>query len=104
MPAEFAPQQGMLLIWPTRPGSWGVDPSAAQAAFCEIMRAASRSERVYLLANGAHLNEARMAAGDYATVMEIESDDAWARDVGPTFVINGKTIRGNQLEVQCLGR
>ncbi len=94
MPAEFSPQQGMLLIWPTRPGSWGVNPTAAQAAFCEIMRAASRSERVYLLADGAHLNEARATAGDYATVIEIESDDAWARDIGPTFVTNGQTVRG----------
>ncbi len=94
MPAEFSPQQGVLLIWPTRPGSWGVDPTSAQTAFCEIIRAASRSEQVYLLADGVHLNEARAAAGDYATVIEIESDDAWARDVGPTFVTNGQTVRG----------
>jgi len=94
MPAEFSSQQGVLLIWPTRPGSWGVDPTAAQNAFCEIIRTASKSERVYLLADNAHLNEARAAAGDYATIIEIESDDAWARDVGPTFVTNGTSVRG----------
>ena len=43
MPAEFAPQSGVLLVWPVRPGSWGIDPRAAQETFCAVMRAASRS-------------------------------------------------------------
>jgi len=94
MPAEFAPQQGVLLIWPARPGSWGIDPGAVQAAFCEIMRTASRSEKVFLLAGKAHLAEAQAAAGTFAGVLEIESDDAWARDTGPTFVTDGQSVRG----------
>ena len=79
MPAEFAPQSGVLLVWPVRPGSWGIDPRAAQEAFCAVMRAASRSERVYLLADAAHIEEARAQAGEYATVLEVETNDAWAR-------------------------
>lgn len=94
MPAEFAPHDGVLLVWPTRPGSWGIDPSAAQDAFCEIMRAASRSERVYLLADKAHLEDAVAKAGAFAAVLEIPSDDAWARDIGPTFVTDGARVRG----------
>ena len=94
MPAEFAPQDGVLLAWPVRPGSWGVDPGAAQKAFCEIVRVSSRSERVYLLADTAHLEEARAQVGEYATIVEIETDDAWARDIGPTFVSNGQEARG----------
>ena len=94
MPAEFAPQDGVMLVWPVRPGSWGLDPRAAQRAFCELMRAASRSERVYLLADAAHLEEAWAQAGESATVLEIKTDDAWARDIGPTFVTNGREVRG----------
>ena len=94
MPAEFAPQDGVLLVWPVRPGSWGIDPSAAQRAFCDIMREAAKSERVYLLVDSAHLHEARMQAGGFATILEIETDDAWARDIGPTFVTNGDEVHG----------
>lgn len=94
MPAEFAPQDGVLLVWPVRPGSWGIDPSAAQRAFCEIMREAAKSERVYLLADAAHIDEARAQAGAFATILEIKTDDAWARDIGPTFVTNGSEVRG----------
>ena len=94
MPAEFSPQDGALLVWPIRAGSWGVDPAAAQRAFCEVMRAVSRSERVYLLADAAHVEEARARAGEFATILEIETNDAWARDIGPTFVTNGREARG----------
>jgi agmatine deiminase len=94
MPAEFAPQRGVLLVWPVRPGSWGKDPTAGQRAFCEIMREASKSEHVFLLADAAHIAQARAQAGEYATIIEIESDDAWARDFGPTFVSNGIEVRG----------
>ena len=94
MPAEFAPQEGVLLVWPVRPGSWGIDPSSAQEAFVEIMREAAKSERVFLLAGREHIELARAQAGEYATILEIETDDAWARDIGPTFVSNGTCVRG----------
>ncbi|MCE5188504.1 MAG: agmatine deiminase [Eubacteriales bacterium] len=94
MPGEYAPQDGVLLVWPVRAGSWGVDPRAAQRVFCEVMRVCSRSERVFLLADKAHFEEAQKQAGAYATVLEIETNDAWARDIGPTFVTNGHEVRG----------
>ncbi len=94
MPAEFSPQDGVLLVWPVRAGSWGRNPTAAQTAFCEMMRVASRSERVFLLADAEHIEEARAKAGKFAAVLEIETDDAWARDIGPTFVTNGTQARG----------
>lgn len=94
MPAEFEPQSGVLLVWPVRAGSWGCNPAAAQDAFCAVMRAASRSERVLLLADRVHFGEAQAMAGAYATVLEIETNDAWARDIGPTFVTNGRETRG----------
>ena len=94
MPAEYAPQDGVLLVWPVRAGSWGINPCAAQRAFCEVMRIAGRSERVFLLAGAAHLAEARAQAGEFATILEIETNDAWARDIGPTFVTNGTEVRG----------
>lgn len=92
MPAEYAPHRGTLMIWPVRPGSWGKDPSEAQAAFVRVFEAIAKSEDLFILAGADHLEEARAAVAHIprATVLEIDSDDAWARDVGPTFVGNGK--------------
>ena len=96
MPAEFAPHRATVLIWPVRPGSWGRDPSAAQKAFLDVISEIARGEQVYLLAGSGDLAAARAAVRDISrvTVLEIASDDAWARDVGPTFVTDGKTLRG----------
>ena len=90
MPAEYAPHEGTLLIWPVRPGSWPHGGRAAQRAFCQIMEALLPREKVWLLADRDHLAEARSAAPAGVEVLEIDSDDAWARDVGPTFLIDGQ--------------
>lgn len=92
MPAEYAPHRGTLMIWPVRPGSWGKDPTAAQKAFLRVFEAIAESEDLYILAGPEHLEEARRAVAHIprATVLCIDSDDAWARDVGPTFVRNAE--------------
>ncbi len=90
MPGEFEPHDGCLMIWPTRPGSWNYGGKAAQQAFCAVMEAIGASEPVYLLADKQHLVQARAQSPANVTVLEIETDDAWARDVGPTFVIDDK--------------
>lgn len=96
MPAEFATHSATVLIWPVRPGSWGRDPSVAQRAFLDVIREIAKEEDVYLLAGAEDAAAARAAVADLPriTVHEIESDDAWARDIGPTFVTDGKTLRG----------
>ena len=96
MPAEFAPHRATVLIWPVRPGSWGRDPSAAQKAFLDVITEIAQGEEVYLLAGSADFAAAKTAVANLprVTVLEIESDDAWARDVGPTFVTSGNTLRG----------
>lgn len=94
MPAEFSEHEGTILIWPVRPGSWGRSPKKAQEAFLKIIRETAAGETVYLLADERHLEEARQAAGKYANILPIETDDAWARDIAPTFVTDGRTLRG----------
>ena len=94
MPAEYAPHTGTLLIWPTRPGSWGKDPSKAQEAFVKIAEALAPHEKVYFLADNEHAEEAKSSLGKNAEVLKIPTNDAWARDVGPTFVTNGHDVRG----------
>ena len=100
-PAEYEPHLGTLMIWPERPGSWGKDPSGAEAAFSEIIAELLKVEKVFLLVRGEalpavkqklekKLSETPEAASGMAarlSLIEMETDDAWARDVGPTFVL-----------------
>ena len=88
MPGEFEPHHGCIMIWPTRPGSWIYGGMAAKKVFAEIAGIIAESEKVYMITSHEFFHEARTALDERIEVVEIESDDAWARDVAPTFVKN----------------
>ncbi len=97
MPGEFEHHKGCIMIWPIRPGSWKIDSSAARAEFLSIAKEISSSEELYMLTDAEHVKEVEYATSQYPSihVLEIESDDSWARDVGPTFVVNkDRNVRG----------
>lgn len=90
MPGEFEPHQGCIMIWPGRPGSFGDDAEQARIAFANVAEAIADSETVYMLSDGDMIDSALTMLSPRIHVMAMSSDDSWARDVGPTFVVNGK--------------
>ena len=95
MPAEFEPHMGCWMLWPERGDTWRLGAKPAQAAFIDVARAISTFEPVSVGASRGQWENARSALPEAVRVVEISSDDAWMRDVGPTVVINnGGTIRG----------
>ena len=50
MPAEYAPHNGTIIIWPKRPGSWIYGARRAREAFAEVICAIAESEQAYVLA------------------------------------------------------
>ena len=123
MPGEFEKHQGCIMIWPVRPGSWIYGGKAAKKVFAKIAAIIAESEHVYMLADHEHVKEAceylreaqeylkeaqkqknpKDIEADFVDtcvnrgidVVEIDSDDAWARDVAPTFVKNAEgVVRG----------
>ena len=95
MPGEFEPHRGCVMIWPERPGSWGRDATCARQAFCQVAEAIAESEEVIMLAGAGQVKNVRALLPEKIQVLEINSDDSWARDVGPTFVVNKKRqVRG----------
>ena len=95
MPGEFEPQDGVLLIWPKRPGSWPYEAKEAGKVFAEIANKLAETEKVYMLTEPETEAVARELLCENVEILTIPTDDAWARDVGPTFVVNGQgQVRG----------
>ena len=90
MPAEFAPHDGCLMIWPERGDSWQYGAYAARRAFIQVMRTIAESEKLTVLCSEGQYDNARAQLPDAVRLVVMETDDAWARDVGPTFVIDGR--------------
>jgi len=89
MPAEFEPHDGCWMAWPQRPDNWRLDAGPAQEAFAAVAAAIAASEPVTVAASPRQAERARSLLPASVRVVEIESDDAWMRDIGPSFVVDG---------------
>ncbi|RMR22264.1 agmatine deiminase [Pseudomonas syringae group genomosp. 3] len=122
MPAEWAPQTQVWMVWPERPDNWRLGGKPAQAAHVAIAKAIARFEPVTVAVSAAQYDNARfepvtvaVSAAQYDNararldmpnirVVEMSSNDAWVRDSGPTFVINDRgELRGVNWEFNAWG-
>lgn len=104
MPGEFEPHEGCLMIWPRRPGSWPFGARAARNAFAAVARSICRSETLWMLVWPEDLPEARRLLPPSVRLVPLRTDDAWARDVGPTFLLNREgVLRGVNWEFNAWG-
>lgn len=90
MPGEFEPQEEIFMIWPERPDTWRNGGKPAQEAFTNVAEAINRFEPVTVLASCRQYVNARNRLSDGIRVIEVETDDSWVRDSGPTFVKDDK--------------
>ncbi|MGT2930493.1 agmatine deiminase [Streptococcus dentasini] len=93
MPAEYAPQDKVFMIWPERPDNWRNGGKPAQKAFADVARAISRFTNMNVLVSAQQFQNCRRQLPPEITVYEVSSNDAWVRDCGPTFVIDGQGRR-----------
>ena len=144
MPAEFSEHDGTIIIWPVRPGSWGVNPENAQKAFSSVIKNIAITEKVIVIAepgskvaveealrrnitssiSAEPVTESSSSAKNASTdgnslpvregsetgnilknisVLEIPTDDSWARDTAPTFITNGRKVRGVSWQFNAWG-
>jgi agmatine deiminase len=88
MPGEFEPHAGCWMLWPERPDVWRENGRPAQAAFIEVASAIARFEPVWMGVSAASYPIARTQLPSSVELIELEYNDAWMRDNGPTFVVN----------------
>ena len=106
MPAEFEPHDGTIMIFPERPGSWVYGALPARKIFVQMISELAKHERVFLAVSGDSRPEAeRMLAGvQNIALLDIPTDDAWARDTAPTFVRNESgEVRGIDWQFNAWG-
>ena len=99
-PAEWAPQDGVLLAWPHEGTDWADDLSAVEDTYVALVTAIARFEvamvcvasdalearaRARLSEAGANLSRVRFVRAEY--------DDTWLRDSGPITLTDGRAFR-----------
>jgi len=95
MPGEFEPHTGCWMLWPERSDNWREAARPAQHSFVAVATAIASFEPVSVGASASHYETARSMLPPNIRVIELAHDDSWMRDVGPTFVVNGRGgVRG----------
>ena len=104
MPAEFEPHAGTWMLWPERPDVWRNRARFAQQAYCEVAAAIARFEPVWMGVSAQSYATARQMLPASVEVIRLDYNDAWARDNGPTFVINDSgEVRGVDWDFNAWG-
>ena len=88
LPAEWEPQDAVLLAWPHGKTDWAEYLDEVQAVYDQIIRAIIRFERVILVAPEAESLQGRWPA-DRVQIHPVPTNDTWARDFGPITVMEG---------------
>ncbi|MFE0535083.1 agmatine/peptidylarginine deiminase [Streptomyces nigra] len=88
MPPEWAPHERTWMAWPGPNPTFATDAelAAARTAWAEVARAVTRFEPVTMVHGPGQAASARELLGPGVELTESELDDAWMRDIGPTFV------------------
>lgn len=94
MPAEWAPHERTWMAWPGPNPTFAGDGELAdaRAAWAAVARAVRRFEPVTVIAGIGQSVSARELLGPDIDVVERDLDDAWMRDIGPTFVTDGTRL------------
>jgi agmatine deiminase len=95
MPGEFEAHGGCWMAWPERPDNWRLAAGPAQEAFAAVAEAIAVSEPVTVAVSDGQFERCRAMLSPSIRVLEISTDDAWMRDIGPSFLTNGRgELRG----------
>jgi agmatine deiminase len=104
MPAEFEPHAGCWMAWPERLDNWRLGAAPAQRAFAAVAEAINASEPVTMTASSSQLERCRSMLSPSIRVVELSSDDAWMRDIGPSFLTkSGARLRGVDWQFNAWG-
>ena len=101
MPAEWQPHSKTWMAWPTSGYTLGDtedDWHEARSTWAAVANAIVRFEPVSMLCQIEDLEIARTYLDERVELIEAALDDAWMRDIGPTFVRNresGELVAAN---------
>ena len=89
MPHEGVPQERLWLAWPSKGytlGDTAADAETARRTWAAVANAAARFEPVTVVVDPLDVGIARHYLSKHVDLRVRELDDAWMRDIGPTFV------------------
>lgn len=92
MPPEWGKHERTFISWPVKSSMcFPDDHESVCQGYTDIIKAIAEFEPVTVVVNPDEMEAVeRLVGGPGITLLPIEHSDAWLRDNGPTFVVNGE--------------
>ena len=92
LPAEWEPQDAVLLAWPHRNSDWADLLDEVVPVYLELARQISRFERVIIISPEPDAVHAQLARAGIVSnqihLLDIPTNDTWIRDFGPITIVD----------------
>ncbi|MDJ0109125.1 agmatine deiminase family protein, partial [Rhodococcus erythropolis] len=91
MPAESEPHERTWMAYPSAGYSLGDtadEQHEARSTWAAVAHAVAEFEPVTVVVDPAEVKEARKYLSEKVDIVEAPLNDAWMRDIGPTFVLS----------------
>lgn len=103
MTAEFEKQRESFMIWPERQDNWRNGGKPVQKAFTKLAQIIAKYQPVTMLVNQDQYQNAHQKLNGIARVVEMSSDDAWAKDVLPIYINRNHEVRAANFTFNAWG-
>lgn len=97
MPSETAPQERIWMAFPSKGytlGDTAAEADEARSTWAAVAHAALEFEAVTMVVDPADVDIVRRYLSSEIDIVQTPLDDAWMRDIGPTFVYDGSELAG----------
>ena len=104
MPAEWQPHECCWMAWPPGREEY-TNNESMRSAYADVAKAIARFEPVRMIANQKDVEDAASRCGPTVEVIPWSLDDAWSRDSGPAYVVDGNgSVAGVDWKFNCWGK
>ena len=94
MPPEWAPHTRTWMAWPSSGYTLGDEPEEARTTWAAVAHAVLEFEPVTMVVDPVALPDAQRHLDSRVEIVQAQLDDAWMRDIGPTFVLDEQGALG----------
>lgn len=88
MPGEFEQHSGCWMVFPERTDNWRKNAQPAQTVYAKVANTINKYEPVTMITSPRTKTIATKLLDPTIKILVFENDDAWMRDIGPTFLKN----------------
>jgi len=89
--AEYLKHDFSWFLWPQRPDVWRLNADPVQKTFSSLVNQISDLEHICVGVNPEALDAAKKSLNSNVKIVQLQYNDAWIRDTGPSFIINSTT-------------